>query len=53
MYSQVSQLFNMGGYEGYVWSTYGLALGIIAGNFYAVHRKKRVIRKKLLQWLGQ
>ena len=47
------QLLSMGGYEAYVWSTYGLAFIILVGNSFAVIRRKRLTRKKLQQWLVQ
>jgi heme exporter protein D len=38
---------SMGGYAAYVWSSYGLALIVLAGNIVAAHRRERRILQRL------
>lgn len=39
--------FAMGGYAAYVWSSYGLALIVLAANLVAAHRRERRILRRL------
>ena len=35
----MSEFFAMGGYAGYVWSSFGITLVVLAGNFWLARRR--------------
>lgn len=43
----MSRLFNMGGYEFYVWTSVGLGLAVIAWNFIAPTLQRRAVLERL------
>ncbi|MGA9031487.1 MAG: heme exporter protein CcmD [Sulfuricaulis sp.] len=46
-----SEFIHMGGYGFYVWSSYGLALLVLLLNLYLPLRRRKTVRRLLLEFL--
>ena len=46
----IVQWFSMGGYAAYVWSAYGLVLGMLALNLIHTKKQSKAIQKHLKDW---
>lgn len=49
----LEQFFRMGGYAFYVWTSYGLALGVLILNVAQSLRRQAEVRKQLVRSLNQ
>ncbi len=50
---ELMQWFSMGGYGSYVWSAYGLVIGMLCVNAVGCHWQKKRIDKSLQTWFKQ
>ena len=41
------EFFAMGGYAGYVWSSFGLTLAVLAGNLWFARRRHATVLRRL------
>jgi heme exporter protein CcmD len=51
--NELMHWFAMNGYAPYIWSAYGLVLGVFSCNLFAIKRQNKQTRKQLQQWFEQ
>jgi heme exporter protein D len=49
----IEQFFHMGGYAFYVWTSYGLALGVLVLNVLLALRRRHEVKKRVTRMMSQ